>query len=170
MIEEILVPEERLAVIIGNKGQTKKRIEEKTKTRLSVSSGIIVSGDTEGVLVASEIVRAISRGFTPREAFSLLNDDTQLQTISLWKETEATRQRLFARVIGRSGKVRQNIERYTRTTICVYGKTVSVIGRFDTMRIAVEAIKMILNGRSIVVVYNFIEKQMREQNPLLPDE
>ncbi len=168
MYELVRIPEDRIAVLIGVRGETKKRIEQKTKTKIKVTDIVEIQGDDEGALVAAEIVQAIGRGFSPPHAFLLLDEDNQLVALSLDEQTEATRKRLFARVIGKDGKVRRNIETYTRTVISVYGKTASVIGRADRARIAFEALEAILNGRTIGLVYKQIEKQMRD-SPVLPD-
>ena len=45
--------------------------------------------------------------------------------------------------------------------ITVYGKTIGIIGKWDGMRIAKEAIQMLLSGSSHSNVYRFLEQQKR---------
>ena len=66
---ELKIPKDRVAVLIGAKGETKKHIETITKTDIDVDSkeGIVsITGqDAIGMYSAKEITKAIGRGFNP---------------------------------------------------------------------------------------------------------
>jgi ribosomal RNA assembly protein len=67
--------------------------------------------------------------------------------------------RLKGRIIGLDGKARKTIEELTETSICVYGKTASVIGEVSRISFARRAIEMLLAGSQHANVYAWLEKQ-----------
>jgi ribosomal RNA assembly protein len=158
MIEIVKIPKQRLGVLIGKDGSVKKYMEGKTHTLISVNEDVQIEGGSVEVLNACEIVKAIGRGFSPDDAFKLLDEEYQLRIISIEEETEKTRKRLFARVIGTRGKTKRIIQKCTNTCISIYGKTVSIIGKWEDAEHAREAVESLLEGRSHVYVYKFLEK------------
>lgn len=152
-IEEIAIPEERKPVLIGKDGKIKKEIESLTRTSITISDGILIKGELENVLRAKNIVGAIGRGFSPKHALRLLDDDCQLEIISLEAETENTRKRLFGRVIGRKGATRRIIEQSTGCLLSVYGKTVSIIGTAREIDLARSAVEDLIEGRQHGYIY-----------------
>ena len=159
MIEEVNIPEERKGVLIGKEGSVKDEVEGKTNTKITIKESVIVVGeDPILVMKASEIVRAIGRGFAPEKAMLLLNEDYELKIVTLLGETEKTVKRLMARVIGRKGATRKILERDTNCLLSVYGKTVSLIGRNSDIQAAEEAVECLLKGRSHGHVYAKLKK------------
>ena len=159
MIDSVNIPEERKAVLIGQKGKTKRNIEKMTKTKICIAEIVEVRGDSIDVYKAIRIIKAIGRGFSPPKAMLLLKDDYDFDIITLQGETENTIHRLFARVIGRDGIVRRKIEEKTHTCISVYGKTVSIIGKPKDITIAHEAIATLLSGSPHYVAFKILDKQ-----------
>ena len=159
MIEEVNIPEERKAVLIGKDGSTKGELEARTGTRIGIREGIIIEGDDPiMVMKATEAVKAIGRGFSPEKALLLLNDDYELRIITLQGESEKAMKRLMARVIGRKGATRRILESDTNCLISVYGKTVSIIGMRDEIAAAETAVEDLLKGRSHGYVYAKLRK------------
>lgn len=165
---EIKIPQERVAVLIGKEGETKSEIEQTTKSKLDISieGDVIISGN-DGLLLftAKEIVHAVARGFNPKIALLLLKGDYILELINmkdLAGKSRNTFQRLKGRVIGKSGKSREEIERLTDTHISVYGKTIGIIGETIQASLAREAITMLLKGSMHKTVYGFLEKKRKK--------
>ena len=158
MEQGVLIPDERTAVLIGKNGRTKAKLEKSTKTKIEVEDGVEISGEGLDVLKASEIVKAIGRGFSPRTAFLLLDDNFVLEIVSLEGETKNTIKRLMARVIGRDGSSKKIIEEKTGCQISVYGKTVSVVGPSDKIEKGTKAVRQLLLGRSHGFVYGRLKK------------
>ena len=52
-----------------------------------------------------------------------------------------------------------NLERLTGTRISIYGKTAAIIGAFDDVERAKEAIEKLVGGFSHRSVYEFLEKE-----------
>jgi ribosomal RNA assembly protein len=159
------IPEDRIAVLIGKHGATKKKIEECTHCKIEINDNVVeITGDAVEELSARDIVKAIGRGFSPKNALKLLKEDHELIVISLAGETKNSRERIFGRIIGRSGKIRRNLEMHTDTCISVYGKTISIIGVFENANLARDAIEMIISGKSHGYVFKILKKRkMREK-------
>ena len=73
---ELRIPKERVAVLIGKKGEVKRGLEHATKTKITVQSDegeVNITGkDALLLYLAREIIRAIGRGFNPDVAQVLL--------------------------------------------------------------------------------------------------
>lgn len=165
------IPKERVAVLIGKKGEDKKRIETATKTEIEVDSktgetsiSLKKNGDDVMHLKAVSIVKAIGRGFSPEHALSLLADNVFLEIMNLTellgKNMKAINQKK-GRVIGKSGITRKKIEEETSTFISVYGKTIAVIGSIEGIETAKEAIEMLLRGTTHDKVYAFLKRKIK---------
>jgi ribosomal RNA assembly protein len=167
--EEVRVSGDRIGVLIGTAGATKKSLEEKTGSTISVDSkeGIVfVEGeDAEGVISAVEVIRAIAKGFSPERAFVLLKDEyLLLDIIDLTALADTTQQmdRIRGRVIGKDGKSREQIEDMTGTSISVHHKTVAIIGSVEHLKTAKTAVEMLIHGVPHESVFAFLDRKKRE--------
>ncbi len=163
------IPLDRLGVLIGKEGSTKSKIEQAFKVQLIIESenGIVdivpavASDDPTTILRARDVVIAIARGFSPQRALKLIDDDIVLDVIDL-RETfgrnERDIARLKGRVIGREGKIRRLIEEMTNAQVSVYGHTISMLGEFETVTAAREAIELLLKGKQHSTVYKLLRK------------
>lgn len=158
MIDEIKIPEQRKGVLIGEKGLVKTEIGKKTNTVISIDDGIEIEGKALDVLKAKEIIKAIGRGFSPEKAFKLLDDEFRLIIINLEQETDKRMRRMFSRIIGRNGRCKRKVEMRTNTDICIYGKTVSIIGDWRNVEKASEVIDLLLRGKPHSYVYKRLEE------------
>jgi len=162
------IPKERVAVLIGTKGEIKKQIEKTLNVHIHVDSkegDVIISGtDALSVYTTREIIRAIARGFNPDVAKLLLKVDYGFDIINIndYAKTKKDAERLKGRVIGQDGKSRAKLEELTGTNICVYGKTIGIIGPFDEIVVARRAIESLLSGSLHTPVFRWIEKRKRE--------
>jgi len=163
------IPKERIAVLIGKNGETKKRLEQETNTRLRIDSKegeVEVTGkDALGLYSSREIIQAIGRGFNPDFALLLLKQDFAFEQINItdYLKSEDSMQRLKGRVIGQEGKARKYIEEMTQTHISVYGKTIGIIGETEDASIARQAIENLLKGSQHSNVYHWLEKKKKEK-------
>ncbi|MBN2014089.1 MAG: RNA-processing protein [Candidatus Altiarchaeota archaeon] len=172
-MQYLRIPEDRVAVLIGTHGEVKKRIEKETNTKITIEDGnVSIDGEDIGLLTARDIALAIGRGFSPEIAFRLLNEDNVLEIMPLMDFLRSERElaRKKGRIIGRKGKTRAFIEGITHTNISVYGKSVGVIGGYDNVQVAKEAIIRLIKGARHSVVYQFLEKSSRHQDDLLKYE
>jgi ribosomal RNA assembly protein len=160
----VRIPEERVSVLIGSGGETKRMIEARTNCRLSISDGeVSVEGEPLDEWAVRDIVHAIGRGFSPDKAVTLKNDGYVFEYIELeeFAGSQKSRARLKGRVIGEDGRTRRHIERTSGAMISVYGKTVGFIGPYDSVSMAKEAVTMLLNGSRHQSVYKMMEKRAK---------
>ncbi len=161
MIKTVNIPKERIAVLIGEHGHSKKSVEKLTHTKISIKEEINIEGDSLDVLTAESIIKAIGRGFSPDNAIKLASEEIALDIIQLPK---TGLERLRARIIGAKGKARRNLEILTNTNISVYGKTVSIIGSYENVFVAREAVEKLIKGFSHKSVYAFLEAKHQNKN------
>ena len=167
MIEKMLIPKERMPVLIGKDGSIRKKIEAVTHTEIEIADDITVHGEALDVMNACNIIKAIGRGFDPNDAFELIDENLILCIIPLPDDRKILK-RIRARIIGTKGKCRKTIERLTKTKISVYGKTVSIIGNYEAVDVARCAIERLIAGSTHSNVYRFIEERISNKSKELP--
>ncbi len=165
---EIKIPKERVAVLIGKKGETKNKIEKQAGVSLSIDSregDVEVKGDDALQLyVTRDIIRAIGRGFNPDIALLLLlKQDYIFELIDITTYVkESHLLRIKGRLIGKEGKARKVIEELTETYISVFGKSVAIIGEIENVSMCKRAVESLLQGAPHAVVYKWLEKRRKE--------
>ncbi|VVC03034.1 KH domain protein [Candidatus Bilamarchaeum dharawalense] len=166
MTEFVKIPIERIKVFVGKDGSTKKKLEKKCNVEFNIDSDgdVELIGDPADIFFARDIVKAIGRGFTPEEALRLLEHDYGLYIIPLkdYAHSEKAITRLKGRVIGEKGKIKYNIEEATDSLISIYGNTIAIIAKIDTMEYAKEAIGMLIDGARHTSVLGYLAKTKRE--------
>jgi ribosomal RNA assembly protein len=160
MLDFVRIPEERKGALIGKSGAAKAAIEKKTGVKITIGEVVEIEGeDAVKLMEAKQVVTAIGRGFAPSRALRLLNEDFHLIVISLSGENRNTIKRLMARIIGAKGRAKRIIEKYTETKLCVYGKTVSIIGEWEGVEKAKGAVELLLKGKPHAYVYKMLEER-----------
>jgi len=164
---DLKITKERIAVLIGTKGQIKQDLEKETGCRINVDSkegDVNISGKDAIMLFAlREVIKAVARGFNPDIARQLLKQDYILEIIPLndYSREKSHQQRLKGRVIGMEGKARNTIEALTECSISVYGKTIAMIGTVEMSSICRKAVESLLSGSPHANVYKWLERQRR---------
>ena len=161
------VDPDRLGVIIGKKGEVKRRIERETNVKLIIdnkSCNITIKGDNyNNILTAQNIIKAINYGFSPERAFKLLDPDYNLHIIDLYtymeRRKESDLKRILGRIIGEKGKTRLILEETTNTYISIYRHYVAAIGLFDDILVLDEAIRRLVKGQPHKIVYEYLYNQ-----------
>ncbi len=168
-IQEINIPLSRVAVLIGEKGKTKKKIEKLTDTILDIDSKtgkVIVKSGKKPIAFYNclSIIKAIGRGFSPENALLLLDDSFVLDIIELkeFGKSERAQKTKRARVIGTHGSFRKWMEKNLDIKLSIMGKTVSIIGKYENVKIARDALELLLNGAEHSSVYGFVKRRMEK--------
>ena len=170
----IKIPKERVGVLIGPEGRTKKNIEEKLSVELQIDSeaGDVTimmaekAADPSMLFKAKDVVTALGRGFSPEHAFRLIRDEEAILDIidlrTVFGKSEADIKRVKGRIIGMNGKTRRIIEELTDTNVAIFGHTVAMIGTVEQVQAAREAIEMLVRGSMHSTVYRFLHRKRRE--------
>jgi len=163
----VRVPLDRVAAVIGKKGESKKRLEEACHVSLEVDgeSGEVTvkssSADEGDPFKAMSVVEAVGRGFSPQRALRLLEPDNLLEVLDLRDfagKSDNSLERIRGRIIGLNGKSRRVIEELTKCYVSVYGRTVAIIGEATEAKLAKEAISMLAAGSRHRSVYNMLQR------------
>ncbi len=87
-----------------------------------------------------------------------MDEEENLEVIELTEFNDKKLKIMKARLIGTNGKTWKMIENFSGCSFSVYGKTVSIIGKYEQMDVAREAVKMILRGSKHSKVYGFLHQ------------
>ncbi len=176
----IKVPNDRIGVLIGKGGKVKEMIEKELNVRLDIdgeSGDVRVSMDPNAsvedikIFKAIEFINAIARGFSPERAKRLLEYDSDgissvmLNIIDIKDyvgRSHNSLERVKGRIIGKDGKARRILEELTDTYISVHGHYVSIIGKPEDVKLASDALMMLIAGSMHSTVYNMLERARRK--------
>ena len=169
----IKIPLQRVGVLIGPSGTTKKTIENRLSVLLDIDgeSGSVwitpqnTNNDPFALFRTRDIVLAIGRGFVPDKAFRLFHDEVYLGVIDLrdiFGKSDSDISRVKSRVIGKKGRTRQQIEELSGTVLSIYGHTIMMIGNQSQVDVAREAVQRFIRGDQHKSVYEFLQRKRRE--------
>jgi len=167
MMLYVKIPMRRIGVLIGENGETKKKLEEATGVKVEIDSekGEVTidekqAEDPSNALTVQDIVKAIGRGFSEERAFRLLDDEIFLRMFDVrdfaGKNPKRVRQ-VRARLIGTGGKTRRLVEELTGVDVSIYGNTIGIIGDTVQLGVAERAVEMLMEGSKHAAVYRFME-------------
>jgi ribosomal RNA assembly protein len=165
-MQYVKIPEERVRVLIGKEGGTKRDLESRSKTKISIEeTTVTIEGEPLAEWRMKDVVHSIGRGFNPEKARLLLSDDYVLEIIELGEVANSpnSMKRLKGRIIGEKGRSRRFLEKTTNTMLSVYGRTVSIIGSYENVELAREAVSMLLSGSKHSTVYRHLEKKTKQR-------
>ncbi|MCG1004489.1 MULTISPECIES: pre-rRNA-processing protein PNO1 [Halobacterium] len=170
-MKHVKIPQDRIGALIGEGGETLRRIEQAAEVRLDVDSedgsvAIERTGDPIRGMQAPEIVRAIGRGFDPDAALSLLDDEMRMfETVDIERaaRNDNDLRRKKGRLIGENGRTRELMEELTGANVVIYGSTFGVIGQPNEVDVARSAAEMLLDGAPHGSVYSFLERKRAEE-------
>lgn len=161
-------------MIVGRDGAVRRRIESLTNCKIEVGSDGLVTisagSNQDGAVMAwkaRDIIQAMARGFSPKGAFALIDDDSYLVVISLRDLVGSSPnqiRRVAGRIIGERGRTKRFIESTAEVRLSVYGHTVSLIGTYPNLDYASRAVSMLVEGAPHAVVYRYLERMRREMN------
>ena len=169
------VPKDRIAVLIGAKGATRRELEKAAgckNIQIDSSTGEIevtwpdAGGyDPVKALKLPDVIKAVGRGMAPGRAIQLLRDDWFFEMVDLrdhvGKRSNQQR-RIRARIIGSEGKIRKMIEQHTGAEISIYKSTVVLVGEGYGLSSARQAIEMLASGSEHGTVLKFLERERKK--------
>tara|TARA_A100001037_G_C14976523_1_gene556158 strand:- start:134 stop:877 length:744 start_codon:yes stop_codon:yes gene_type:complete len=169
------VPKDRIAVLIGAKGATRRELEQAAgckSIQIDSNTGEIDVtwpdvGDYDPVkaLKLPDVIKAVGRGMAPSRAIQLLRDDWFFEMVDLREHVgkrSNQQRRIRARIIGSQGKIRKMIERLTGSEISIYKSTVVLVGDGAGLSNARQAIEMLASGSEHGTVLKFLERERKK--------
>lgn len=160
MIDFVTIPKIRLKKF----REVKKKLEDLAEVKIDVDDEAKIEGeDPIRILRVKQAIKAFGRGFDFDDALNLLDEDFNLEVIDIKQFSGKSRRRLVTlrgRAIGTGGRTKRQIERLAEVKIAIYGKTISIIGKWDKVMLARQALEMLLSGSLHKTVYKFLERKM----------
>ncbi len=164
MEDEITITNLRAKDLLGQK-KFIKTIGELGVT-LDVEGNVvkIESDSAMNALLVKNAIQAFNRGFDAKTSLLLLDDDHDLAVINIGDYAGSLKRQieLKGRIIGSRGMIKKRLSKATSCYIKIFGKTVSVIGNYQNLDIAVNAIEMLLNGAKHDSVFAMIDRRKLE--------
>jgi ribosomal RNA assembly protein len=140
--------------------RSKDKLESKLKVQISnKNNNLIVTGEELDLFLAIKILEAIKKKFPIETSLLLLDEDYTIEDIPIKSETNKKNlERIRGRVIGQGGRTLKVIEELSGCYLSLHENVVSIIGSFEKMRIAENAIKSLIHGSKQANVYSYLEQ------------
>jgi ribosomal RNA assembly protein len=162
MITIVAIPEKRMK-FLKKDGKWKKQLKKLSDIKVKLNEDVTIeTKDPLQVLRVKEVFRAFGRGFEFEDALDLFDEDNFLEVMKVKEFSGKSKRRqvtLKGRIIGTGGRTKKLIEKYCNVKVAIYGKTISILGRWDNVKVARQAVDMLLEGAMHSTVYRFLEKK-----------
>ncbi|MFA5382974.1 MAG: KH domain-containing protein [Candidatus Micrarchaeia archaeon] len=152
----ITIPKKRVKYLKDNL----KIIENELLVSIKFKEDFIeIEGDEFKEYIAEKVIDAISRGFDVNASLKLTDEDNIVKTINL-KDFLSDRlvKRQLGRIIGEKGKSKKIIEEEGKVNISIQEHEVSILGNFEDVEVAVNAIQKLINGTPHTNVFRYISE------------
>lgn len=164
----VALPKNTLNLLAKNNSKELEEVERAAQVKIRLTdegAEIDASSNAGREWEAEQVLLALEAGFPVKHALKLLKEDFYMEKIDLaqafhGKEAHVTRYK--ARVIGTRGKSKKKIEELSGAFLAVGDESIAVIGRFEELRNAKEAVMRLLEGAPHANVFRFLEKKQRE--------
>ncbi len=167
MVEIIRIPHERIPAIRGDGDSTLQLLERKLNCQIEVSEEgeVELTGEPVDEFFAKGVIRAIGRGFEPHKALKLLHEDYGFNLIDLrdYAPKPDAMTRIKGRIIGEKGKAKKIVEEEGECDIAIWGHTVGVIAKLETLDVATTAVFKLIEGQPHPAVFTYLERNRRRR-------
>ena len=154
---------ETLKKILANKAKLEKKLKVKIQIK---KQALELEGDSVDIYVASKVFQALDRNFPFETALLLVEQDYYLEDINIKDVTKKTNLQLIkARIIGQEGRTLELLSELSDCYLTLHENTISIIGTFDKMRLAINAVKSLILGSKQSSVYSYLEKSRKNLKP-----
>lgn len=167
----VQLPTKRIARLLRSDGKALHELEKLAGVEIFVKEEpgwqegeVEVYGEeSEKEWLAEQALKAIELGFEPKNAFKLFRDNYYLEIVDLGqamhgKANAVSRQK--ARIIGTEGSAKKKLEEMSEASIALSDdQRVGIIGEFDEVKAAKEAILRLLEGANHAGVFAYLKKE-----------
>ncbi|HLC39856.1 MAG TPA: hypothetical protein VJJ76_03155 [archaeon] len=167
MIDFVKIPEERIKMLKADP-RIQKKFEELCQCKLQLNEQEqevqIECDDGLMMLKAKDVLKAFGRGFSSDDALYLLDDDYYLEIINITEFVGKDKDRvktMKGRLIGAEGHSKKTIEKDTNCKTAIYGKSISIIGKWDDVLAAKKVVLRLLYGSKHSTVYRMLEERKK---------
>jgi len=165
MMDFVAIPEERMKLLRSDKRLVEK-LENLVDVKINLGESVEIDGDDPLLVMrVKSVIKAFGRGFDFEDALNLLDEEFKLCIIDIKDFSGKSSSRLNelrGRIIGTKGKSKAIIEKLGNVKLSIYGKTISIIGKWDGVECTREAVCMLLEGRKHGSIYKFLEENIKK--------
>ena len=146
-------------------GRWAARFTEKNVSIQEAPEGLQLDGPPGDVWAAKQVLSAMNLGFAPQKAFKLFNDTFFIEVLDLklLVKNEKAIARLKGRVIGEQGSAKRTLEELSGASLAVSETEIGILGEFEDLADAKEAVLRLLEGSTHSGVFAFLEKRNRQK-------
>ncbi|MFH1257699.1 MAG: KH domain-containing protein [Candidatus Micrarchaeota archaeon] len=144
-----------------------KHVQQKGSVEIKQTKegNLELEGEGGTVWIASQVLKALDFGFLPQQAYKLFGDNYFLEIIDMEIVLSNPKaiERYKGRVIGSEGRSKRIIQELSGAFIAVSGNKIAVLGEYDDLQLAKEAVLRLLEGAQHTGVFAYLEKKNRER-------
>lgn len=150
---------------IGKVLQNKKKLESELKIKITnKGKNVFISGKPEDEFIALKVMEAINLGFSTERALLLKNPEILLQIINIKNATKKHNlEAIRARIIGTKGKTLKTVNNLTNCLISLKDNQVGIIGDYEYIADAIQAMTSLARGSKQSHVYSRLERQKKKK-------
>jgi len=146
----------------------KKKLENKLKIKIILlNDSIKISGKAEDEYFAEKVFQAIEFDFHIDDALLLTDENYMLEIIDIKNISKRKNmEEVRARIIGTQGRTLKLLQEISNCEIKLKNNNVSILGDFEDVQIAIDALKKLIKGSKQSNVYQFLERRKKESKLL----
>ncbi len=165
MEDQITITVKRAKDLLGQKKFLAKIAELGVEIKLADNNVNLTSENAINISLVKNAIMAFNRGFDPKTSLLLLDDnyDLSIMNIGDYANSQKRQIELMGRVIGSRGMIKKRLSMATSCYIKISGKTISIIGAYENIELAVSAVEMLLNGAKHDSVFLLIDRRKLEK-------
>lgn len=164
-MEKLVIEKEKVGIIIGKKGATKKLLEQELDIKLTISKHgeITIGGDAMKTFLSIIVLQAMCLGFSVDKALQLKNPDYVFEIIDVknFAKTKVRVKEVKGRLIGRQGRVKKTIENLGNVLLCISETKIGIIGKTEDVLMTKDAIQSLLRGAQQARIFKWLENKGR---------
>lgn len=167
----IALPQRTITALSRNDNKLLKEVESRGKVKLTIEDrDVSIDGEGGDEWVAEQVLSALGHGFLAKNAFKLFSDQFFMDVINLhdaFRGNEKKMVRYKARVIGQGGIAKKKLQELSGAFLAVGANTIAILGEFDDIKSAKEAVLRLLEGCEHYGVYAYLEKENHRKKRLM---
>lgn len=159
----ISLPQRTITALARDNEKLLKEVAQRGQVSLSINEReVSIEGDGGQEWVVEQVLKALGCGFLAKQAFRLFSDQFFMEEISLQDAFRGNEKKIIrykARVIGQGGIAKKKLEELSGAFIAVGADSIAILGEFDDIKSAKEAVLRLLEGCEHYGVYAYLEKE-----------
>lgn len=140
--------------------KNRKKLETVLKVKIeNRGTEVYLEGDSEDEYLAEKVIKALDFGFPYAVAIEIKSEDLAFETLNIKEYTnQKNLARVRGRVIGTGGKVLKTLSNLTNCYLELKDNKIGIIGKYELLKYAEEAITLLVKGSKVGNVYAYLEK------------